>query len=618
MGMIRRTALQLAAASLLPVALTACAFAEQYRWEGVSRVVAMSDPHGAYDSMVQTLVNAGVVDESAKWSGGDTHLVITGDMLDRGAESRKIMDLVMRLEQEAPQSGGMVHLTLGNHEVMNLVGDLRYVASGEYAAFSAEETEDEREQWFARFHSSQSVVDGDLANNAVLRAEFDKNRPPGFFAHRRAFSSTGKYGRWLLQKPIMVVVNDSAFVHGGLPPMVAEFGLQKLNDELRLQVRDYVEQFDILSNGGLMDPATGFYEHPEEVSRLLAKSGTNFSPEQIIALQTIVELNNASVHDQAGPLWYRGSVTCSTLSEGDVVAAGLEALGVNRIVVGHTPTVTRRVLQRFDGRVVEIDTGMLKSSYRGVGSALIIEGDSLSVVGEKETEKTAVIPHPRRVGARPDALSASVLEQFLANGDIVSVSGEQPAQTVVTLSHDGRELSAVFVENPRKRGLNTELAAYRLDRLLGLDMVPVTVAREVNGKAGTLQYLPNNTRNESDRAASGRGSSAHCPLRRQWNSMYIFDALTYNESRAPQNMIYSTNGWQLMLMGHEQAFSTKRSRPRHLETVQLELTGTWVEALNALSNERLADQLGDVLDKRRIAALGKRRDALLRDALDQQ
>ena len=92
----------------------------------------------------------------------------------------------------------------------------------------------------------------------------------------------------------------------------------------------------------------------------------------------------------------------------------------------HTPTVTRRVLQRHDGRVVEIDTGMLKSSYRGVGSALVIEGNSLLVVREEGTEKTAVIPHPRRVGARADALSASVLEQFLADADIVSVSGEQP------------------------------------------------------------------------------------------------------------------------------------------------------------------------------------------------
>jgi len=93
--------------------------------------------------------------------------------------------------------------------------------------------------------------------------------------------------------------------------------------------------------------------------------------------------------------------------------------------------------------------------------------------------------------------------------------------------------------------------------------------------------------------------------------MYIFDALIYNESRASQNMIYSTSSWQLLLMGHEQAFSTKRSRPKHLQTIPLELTGTWVDALTALSNERLADQLGDVLDKRRISALGKRRDALL-------
>jgi hypothetical protein len=496
---------------------------------------------------------------------------------------------------------------------MNLVGDLRYVSRGEYAAFAGEESAEERERWFRKFRSEQTADSEGMADDAALRAQFDKSRPPGFFGHRHAFSSKGKYGQWLLQKPLMVVINDSAFVHGGLPPLVAKKGLTQLNDELRLQVRDYVKQINALTDAELIDPATNFYDHAEVASHLAADSGSVLSSAMVAALQAVIELNNASVHDASGPLWYRGTVACSTLSEGDVVLSGLQALGVSRIVVGHTPTVTRRVLQRFGGRVIEVDTGMLKSSYHGVGSALIIEGGSIVFVSEQGPETAAPIRHPRRVGLRADILSTVVLEQILASADIVSTETDQTGRTIVILRRDGSKISAVFTGKPRKRGLNTELAAYRLDKLLGLDMVPVTVAREVNGKHGTLQYLPDNTQDEAARVASGRGGSAHCPLPRQWNSMYIFDALIYNESRSLQSMVYNKGNWQLMSMGHARAFSTKRNRPAHLARVTPTLTSTWIDALSALSDETLTEHLGDVLDKKRITALGKRRDLLLSD-----
>ncbi len=198
---IRHKTLQVAACLLLPLLISASAFADQYRWTGVPRVVALSDPHGAYDAMVRTLTNAGVVDDTLAWSGGNSHLVITGDLLDRGADSRKIMDFVMRLESEAAGSGGMVHLTLGNHEVMNLVGDLRYVSPGEFAAFANEESGTQREEWFRRFREAEALKSVITPSEKALREAFDKNRPRGFYGHRQAFGSEGKYGRWLLQKP---------------------------------------------------------------------------------------------------------------------------------------------------------------------------------------------------------------------------------------------------------------------------------------------------------------------------------------------------------------------------------------------------------------------------------
>ena len=612
---IRRLILQFAACALLPVFLCSAVLADEYRFSNVSRVVAMSDPHGAYDAMVQTLANAGVVDDAQQWSAGETHLVITGDLLDRGADSRRIMDLVMRLESEAADSGGMVHLTLGNHELMNLVGDLRYVARGEFAAFAGEEDADEREEWFQRFRSENVLQDAVSPDDSALRAAFDKNRPPGFYGHRQAFSSEGKYGRWLLQKPLMVVVNDTAFVHGGLPPMVAELTLDSLNQEMGAQVGDYVRQLEVLNSAGLVDPATGFYAHVGAAEQLVADPSS--TAEIRAAAQTVIDLNAAPVHDPEGPVWYRGSVSCSILSEGDVLASALQALGANRLVVGHTPTVTRQVMQRFDGRVIEIDTGMLKSSYNGSGNALVLEGDTVAVINESGSNPIPVEPHPRRVGPRSVGLTTEYLETLLATGEVASTGIDALGRTVVTIPAGSISVQAIFTEGPRRKGTNAELAAYRLDRLLRLDMIPVTVARELNGRAGTLQFLPANTRDEAYRVAGGQSSAAQCPLPRQWNSMYIFDALIFNDSRSANSMVYDPGTWQLMSIGHAKALSTKRGVPKYLAEIPLQLTSTWIEALSGLTDEVLAQNLGDVLDKRRINALAKRRDALIAQAAQQ-
>lgn len=127
---------------LLPVVATA----NPWQFDDVERVVAIADIHGAYEPMVATLRNAGVIDDERNWSGGESHLVIVGDILDRGSDSRDAMDLLMQLEDQADAAGGKVHVLIGNHEAMNLVGDLRYVAKDEFAAFVGEESAEERER----------------------------------------------------------------------------------------------------------------------------------------------------------------------------------------------------------------------------------------------------------------------------------------------------------------------------------------------------------------------------------------------------------------------------------------------------------------------------------------
>jgi hypothetical protein len=193
-------------------------------------------------------------------------------------------------------------------------------------------------------------------------------------------------------------------------------------------------------------------------------------------------------------------------------------------------------------------------------------------------------------------------------------SAEAAGRTVMQLRHDTGSIAAVFMPNPRTRGFVPELAAYRLDRLLNLGMVPATVARVVNGKEGAMQFLPANAADESQRSAQREGASAWCPLAEQWQAMYVFDALTFNPGRLPQTMLYGRGDWQLMLIGHDNAFAPRDGRPPYLRDTELELDGTWLEALTRVSDNVIRENLGDVLDRRRLNALIERRGELSREA----
>ena len=582
--------------------------ADEWHFSDVKRIVAVSDIHGAYDALVATLQKSSVIDGSLAWSGGETHLVITGDLLDRGPDSRHVVNLIMRLEQEAARAGGQVHQLLGNHEVMNLIGDLRYVSIPEYAAFSDEESAQEREQWYQQFRRSKPADADELA----VRSEFDEKAPPGFFGHRRAFRKNGFYGKWLLEKPLMIVINDTAFVHGGVPPYVAEHGLAGVNGALKTDLLNFLTALSNLEDAGILSPIDRFRDQP---SILAAKMPAGELYDALMtSAQIVVNHRNSPINTPAGPLWYRGSSTCNGLIEGDRLNTALNRIGAIRAAIGHTTTITRRVQQRMNGRIIEINTGMLKSSYQGSGYALIIEDDALSVVSEYgETDLSPIVP-PRRVGYKTRAIDDDALVNILTNGTIVDSNTGDAAWKLVRVVTDDLTVFAYFNVLPRDKGFVPELAAYRLDRMLGLDMIPVTVRREIAGQQGTLQYVPAETLSERERVADEKGGGAPCSLKKQRSAMYVYDALINNPVRTPLSMLYSPDNWQLVLVNHEHSFSTRKDRPAYLKKIELTIGDEWRSALLELNDEKLRENLGDVLDKRRLAALAKRRDALIEDS----
>lgn len=314
--------LVLVSAIAFPFTAVPAASAED-SWDDVARVVAIGDVHGDYDAFVAVLKDAGLVDARLRWSGGKTHLVQTGDRLDRGAESRKVMDLLRRLEKEAKKAGGRVHPLLGNHEAMNMLGQLRDVSPGEFAAFERPDSRLRRDALWERILEQRRQT-GQPALGDDDRRRFEAEIPLGWIERREAFKPTGIYGAWLAGQNAVIRIGGTLFLHGGLSPKYADFSLTDLNERIRRELRD---------------------------------------PDPLTAVVT---------QDAEGPLWYRD------LARGDAgFSAHLEAVllrhGVRRMVVGHTPT-QGLVMPFYGGRVLAIDVGLARS-YGGPPAALVVEAE---------------------------------------------------------------------------------------------------------------------------------------------------------------------------------------------------------------------------------------------------
>ena len=94
----------------LLLAVPAGAADSEFRFNEIRRVVVFADVHGGYQELLSVLRETAVIDESLHWKAGATHLVSLGDLMDRGPDSRKVLDLLMRLEREARDADRRAHV----------------------------------------------------------------------------------------------------------------------------------------------------------------------------------------------------------------------------------------------------------------------------------------------------------------------------------------------------------------------------------------------------------------------------------------------------------------------------------------------------------------------------
>lgn len=158
------------------------------------RVCVVSDLHGNREGAVALLAAHGVVDRALRWSWGTGHLVVAGDIVDRGDGQTELLWLLRSLEAQAAAAGGGVHVLLGNHETMLMRGDERYLSPLQCSAWSG--------------------VEGGM---------------------RTLFGPRSEIGRWLRTRPAMVRLGDVLFVHGGVSPALLERrpSLDSVNREVR-------------------------------------------------------------------------------------------------------------------------------------------------------------------------------------------------------------------------------------------------------------------------------------------------------------------------------------------------------------------------------------------------
>lgn len=174
-------------------------------YEAPDKMFVISDIEGNFNAFYSLLISNQIMGADYNWTFGTGHLVIAGDMMDRGVNVLPCLWLLYKLEQEAKKAGGQVHYILGNHDVMNLQLDLRYTD--------------------AKYHELAKLLSG--------IAEDEKA------AYQYLMSDTNELVKWIMSKNVIEKIGDNLVVHGGISREMVDAGLsiKEINNSVRANIR---------------------------------------------------------------------------------------------------------------------------------------------------------------------------------------------------------------------------------------------------------------------------------------------------------------------------------------------------------------------------------------------
>lgn len=377
--------------------------------ESADAVVAIGDVHGDFEDFVAILQRSGLIDKQNHWAGGKAVFVQTGDLIDRGPKPREVMDLMMALEKEAPNAGGRVVSLLGNHEMMNLMGDLRYVTVENYASFGDNNSEQRQKtayQQYVKWRNGHPQLLAELPQPMeITEAEWMARHPLGFVEHADAFSPSGTYGKWVRGHAALAEIDDTVFLHGGIDPSLAHLKLDTINGHIRDEIKAFDEAKQYLLDKNVILPFFTLQEMTAVVQAEITterKGQVPADPQGQARLVQFLGYGDWLSVRVDGPLWFRGYDKWTDEEGMAQIGKVLEAYDAAHIAVGHTVQKGGRIRPRFGNKVFLIDTGMLSSYYPGGrASALEICGDTRFTAEYMDQQSVLVGPGAAPQNATP-------------------------------------------------------------------------------------------------------------------------------------------------------------------------------------------------------------------------
>lgn len=253
-------------------------------------------------------------------------------------------------------------------------------------------------------------------------------------------------------------------------------------------------------------------------------------------------------------------------------------------------------------------------SSRAVGSLSLLVVATLAMPANSEDAGAELCPAKHWVDQR------DTIEQFLEVAEVQSVEDVGMGVTdpkLVILNSGGQINQATFKPIKRKRqkgfweSYQAEVAAYRLDKYLGLEMVPPTTSKRINGEMGSLQFWVKDCVLYREKQGGKVASAKKVQWMWQVARMKAFDNLILNTDRNAQNMLIDDD-WHIILIDHSRAFVARKN----LLPQKHELPNTFdrgmVARMQGMNFENMSTLMDGILDKKQVEALIERRDKLMK------
>ncbi|GGA76542.1 hypothetical protein GCM10011369_18040 [Neiella marina] len=574
-----------------------------------AEVVVIGDVHGAFEQVTSLLKELKVIDDNLDWIGGKRHLVSLGDLVDRGAGSRQVVELMMKLQRQAEAAGGGYSQLLGNHEIMLMTGDYRYVSEAEFASYKDLASEQQRKELFRKYSRL-------YPNETDLESDFAANFPPGFTGLVQAFSPQGEIGKWLRQHGRAAIkINNQVYVHAGLSLDSLELSIDELNQATSKALADYQQPFDELIEFGILPFTLDNYSGEAAALAFLDSRNAKRQP-WYKAAQQFIEAQDSLLFSQTGPFWYRGNAFCPELLESYTVEKAQRKYQIDHIVVGHSVKY-RRVVSRVDGAVILADTGMLTNYYGGTPSALLSSEQQTTSHHLNNQFSANIVAETERFRHNPPGMKDEDVEAFLTTAEIIDnqpIGKGVTRSRVLTLKQDDKQFRASFKTfNKSGDRYIFEVAAYKLDRLLGQNLVPPTVLRTIDGKEGAVQLWVEDLIDDNHKNDHKVEYTGMCEELGWTRLMLNFDTLIFNIDRNNGNILWDEEFFG-MFIDHSQAFGDTVGKPKMYRRSTFRLSKLHKKRLRSLTLDNLKAELSDYLNGTQINAIIKRRDYILRKA----